>query len=916
MFVASLCILASLISTSSPYCVEEWDEIYVIHCTNTSLENFIYDFDPFNEKDSQYRRSYAIVITNSQLKRIDFFYLPFSNPSNLMRLSLTNSSIEYINDSAFEDYRFSDLVLSNNKLHSMSFVEKLPTNLNKLYLDGNHFSSVGNVFANLIHLTHLDLSNCRIQNIDPDSFSSLKSLIFISVSNNRLVRGFFVFNFSPIPFFDLSFNKMEHLDFKGDNLHFGELDISHNPLKNIDFLNKIKFGDLKLASTNVSGDFNFLLLNNVYFSLDLNNNKLVNLHSDLFKVETYKGPFRKNINFFNSSISNIDRHAFKNFGYYYDYSPVDNNPPILNLSSNAITELKNYTFEGSFISTLDLSKCLIQNIQIKAFSGLYLTDTLNLSLNRISHLNENVFKNLTLVQTIDLSFNFLKKLNNQLFIDCHSLKFINLSNSRIELIKEWAFAGSDNLLELNLENNFLEKINFRNFSRLEMLNLHNNKLSNLDLSFLCNLSAKNVVMSHNKMRKLLNNSCATVKSPQEMDLSKSSICSIEAKTFRGLFWLEVLTLRDNFIETILPETFTYLKRLKQLDLSANRIAFLSENSFAFGNRLNMLNITFVNANLTGHLFKWLNHVVTLNISNSQVSLLKGCFKGLKYLENFYFHESEVVAVNPGAFQGLDSLKQFNVHSIFRNTKVLQSGTFVGLKYLDHLNLSHLEITVIETQAFEGLTTLLKLCLSRNNLTKIVSGTFVGLDHLKMLDLSRNKISQLEVRAFYGLYSLRELHLNRNNLTTLSLGTFQQFPTLEVLNLRRNNINKILTGTFSNLKFLKTLDLSYNNITKLKMETLITLSNLKKIDLTANHLIQMEHLDLIKSLRHLEFVGLNDNKWKCDNLVSMLIAFQNYSVNWLSTESATFTHENIDGIKCFDICNFFYCVDEEDLTWRN
>lgn len=909
----ALWFLVITISSSKQFCSEEWEEMFTIHCSNTTLENFIYDFDPFNDKESQFGREYAIVITDSDVKQIDFFYLPFSNPSNLKRLVLSNSLIEFIDNSAFEDYNFTDLVLSDNRLQNLSFVEYLPENLNKLYLNGNYFERVKNVFTNLLHLTHLDLSNCKITNINFDSFSNLENLIFINLSNNRLVNTLLTFNFSPIPYLNLSFNTIKNLDFKGSDLHFGDLDLSHNPLKNLNFLNKIKFGDLKLANIGLNENFNFLLLKNVRFSVDLNSNKLVSLHRDLFKLDGNNNILQISMNLFNSSITNIDRYAFKNFGYCYFCANEDHR--ILNLSLNSINELKNFTFENSFLSTLDLSKCSIQKIQIFAFSGLHLTDTLNLSFNQISFLNEKIFQNLTQVQTIDLSFNFLKKLNNNLFIDCLNLKFLNLSDSKIEVIRERAFAGPQNLLELHLENNLLDKITFRNFSSLQLLNLRNNKLSASNLSFLQNLSANTLILSVNKIGKLLNNTNSLVKSPKEINLSKCAVYKIEPNAFFGLSRTEKLNLRHNYIENILPETFTHLKRLKELDLSGNKISVFSENAFSFGNRLNQLNITFFEANLTSFMFKWLNYVTILNISNSRIVLLKDCFRGLKYLENFYFYNTEVRDVIPGAFHGLDTLKKINSQVLFINIQNLKSGTFQGLKNLDYLDLSGLVIISIESEAFAGLNTLLKLTLSGNKLEKIGSGTFLGLDHLKILDLTRNKISGLDVEAFQGLFSLRELHLNRNNITNLALGVFQQFPTLEVLNLRRNNINKILTGTFSNLKFLKILDLSYNNITKLKMETLITLSNLERIDLTANHLIQMEHLDLIKSLRKLEFVGLNGNKWKCDNLVSMLIAFQNYSVGWLSTESATFTHENIDGIKCFDICNFFYCVEEQDLGWR-
>ena len=910
-------------------------------CQNTNFENFLYDFfDNVDANSTSHRHNeiYNVVITNSHFANIHSFALPLPKKHKLKQFSLTNSSVEVIEDYAFEEFvNVTLLDLSKNKLSEISFVRTLPTRLEMLLLNDNNFESIRNVFENLVSLKHLDLSSCRLRTIDPHSFSTFTKEVFISVRNNNLTSFDVVFEDGVRLEADLSFNKIEHIDTRTKRIYFRSLnasynniqsisdiscqdcnyhyyrrninviDFSFNDLNNTNFLTAlsgVKTECLNLSNANIDEKFDFETCQKyVKKKLDLSNNNIKFVTPKMFGEHFHLVV----LTLFNSSIISISERGFS-----------DCSVNVLNISSNWMTELKNHTFDNCRIAKLDISGCHIDTIEADAFLGLHLSHTLDLSRNRITYIHVNTFQNLSNVDVIDLSFNFLKTVEDGWFVGCQDLKILDLSNSGVEVIKSEAFSGDFQLRELHLENNLIKRIDFDTRSVIGVMNLQSNKFDTLEFSFLLSSSAVVVLLKNDWLTSLTNHSVVETSVVEELDLSNSKIIDIDANAFRGLRFLRLLDLCNNQLVTIHPKTFFPVKRLQRLDLSGNRIITFSQNAFSFGNRLEELGISFADAtNLAQNTFITLNHLKVMNISDTKALSLEGnCFKGLIHLETLNLHNVDILNITTGVFNGLNNLQSNDFKTLFRNINIIKRGTFEGMSNPDTLDLSGLKIFSLETEAFIGLTNLKELFLQNNQLTAIVNSTFSGLSCLKTLNLSHNNIYILEMKACFGLVNLEVLSISNNNLTKLALGTFQGFPNLRVMNLHRNNVNKLLTGTFSNLKKLEDLDLSYNNKTKLKMQNLMPLIGLKRLDLTGNHLIAISHMDLIWSLKKLKLVGISGNKWQCDHLVEMLKAFRNSDIDWVASANVTFTHDNINGIKCYNICTIFYCPDEADGLWKN
>jgi hypothetical protein len=122
--------------------------------------------------------------------------------------------------------------------------------------------------------------------------------------------------------------------------------------------------------------------------------------------------------------------------------------------------------------------------------------------------------------------------------------------------------------------------------------------------------------------------------------------------------------------------------------------------------------------------------------------------------------------------------------------------FPNLTSLRRLNLSINQLTKIELGTFGGLTSLQEINLSENKLTTIHPETFNGLTSLERINLGFNQLTTIAPRTFDRLTSLKEIYLFYNQLTTIEPGTFDGLTSLEEIHLEHNLLTKISEGTFS------------------------------------------------------------------------------------------------------------------------
>ena len=169
-------------------------------------------------------------------------------------------------------------------------------------------------------------------------------------------------------------------------------------------------------------------------------------------------------------------------------------------------------------------------------------------------------------------------------------------------------------------------------------------------------------------------------------------------------------------------------------------------------------------------------------------------------------------VNVNGEKQLDSVLSSNVtYGSLRSLTIINTPltnvprSVCRLTSLTRLSLDFNRLTRLPDNCFTNLKSLTSLTASHNNITELQHGLFDGLHKLQTLQLHHNRISSIGLRVFNGsavLTSLRELDLSYNRIQILEpwvyyVGLNGHFDNRAKVNLSHNDIN-----AFTNMIGLK------------------------------------------------------------------------------------------------------------------
>jgi Leucine-rich repeat (LRR) protein len=229
----------------------------------------------------------------------------------------------------------------------------------------------------------------------------------------------------------------------------------------------------------------------------------------------------------------------------------------------------NILHETSINMDLSYEARFIEKIANTTFK--YLPEIRELRLRRFKNLiNDNIdleiedgsFNYLANLVTMEMFNINLKRLNRNTFIGLSNLKLLKLSCCQIEDINKSLFESLHLLVELDLSYNNIHKIDKEVFS----------SLINLENLVLCNNSSLNEIElgAFDSLTKL-----------DILDLSNCSITLNQDFLFRNLNRLREINLTYNKIQAIRTNTFNGLTNLKVLNIAYryNCIKLIEENAF-------------------------------------------------------------------------------------------------------------------------------------------------------------------------------------------------------------------------------------------------------------------------------------------------------------------------------------------------
>lgn len=420
------------------------------------------------------------------------------------------------------------------------------------------------------------------------------------------------------------------------------------------------------------------------------------------------------------------------------------------------------------IKYMSLSRNVIRELPAGSFQTFTNLRFLDLSGNSLATVATETFTGLEgSLRELRVSQNRLTGVGNTP-LGLKRLRILDLSDNNIVDIPRHTFVGLDNLLYLNLSRNIhlspvpttllqpLSKIRTADLSRTGMKTLPTDLFSNCkDLEI--------IVLTHNFIQEVAENSFADLKNLSTVDLSFNHIMSLRHSSFVNVMNLKRLLLRGNALGSFKGEFFNTGTGLEEIDLSDNQLSYLFPSSFLIHPRLKRL-----------------------NLNNNK----------------FNFFPSEIIA----------SLQYLELIDLSQNQlKSVDELDFARLPRLRTLRMADNELENLSEMAFHNSTQLQIIDLRNNRLERVGDRTFEGLVRLELLDLENNNLVDLPETIFdrTKLHMLENINLGSNRLKHAPLKSLQrQYFFVSSVDLSNNSIT-VIPAEDSAMVNIKKLDLSFN-----------------------------------------------------------------------------------------------------------
>lgn len=470
---------------------------------------------------------------------------------------------------------------------------------------------------------------------------------------------------------------------------------------------------------------------------------------------------------------------------------------------------------------------------------------LDASFNELRSIPENWgISRLRRLQQLHLQHNNITELSSESLSGLNSLRVLNISYNHLETLPDSLFAGSIQLREIHLQNNELFELPRGIFHRLEQLLV-------LDLS-------RNQLTSHH----IDNGTFGGLIRLIVLNLAHNALTRIDSQTFKELYFLQILDLKNNSIGHIEENSFLPLYNLHTLNLAENRLHTLDNKLF---NGLYVLSKLTLNNNLISvietNVFKNCSDLKELDLSSNQLTEVPDALQDLSVLRTLDMGENQITRFENGTFRNLHQLTGLRL--IDNQIGNITRGMFNDLPRLSVLNLAKNRVQNIERGSFDKNVELEAIRLDGNFLSDI-NGVFATLASLLWLNLSGNHLIWFDY-AFIPS-NLKWLDIHGNYIETLgNYYKLQEEIRVKTLDASHNRITEI--GPMSVPNSIELFFINNNHINQIHPNTFVDKVNLARVDLYANSMkkIQLNTLRLapVPPQKQLPEFYLGGNPFECD-----------------------------------------------------
>lgn len=411
----------------------------------------------------------------------------------------------------------------------------------------------------------------------------------------------------------------------------------------------------------------------------------------------------------------------------------------LKLSTNESKVLIDGFMDSPFINCLTLQGNKLTEISPGAFKLLPNLYFLNLAENSLS--NFITFDSHLQLKTLIIDENKVKISHLSLKSKFPKLQHVYLRKNGIVNITREFGENLPNLTHLYLSDNLVEKI--ENFPRkLKNLFLDGNKLVKFNATSIENIET--LVLDRNFLQIICNTYC------HENSLSLNNVK-----------YLKNLSISENNVNDLEPDSFDDILRLENLDLSKNKLELIRKGTF---NSLRKLK--------------------KLSLNNNKLQTLPN-------------------------LSSLENIETLNID--FNRIEKISAGEFKNFPYLTTLSLRGNLLKTIEIDSFCNLMALENLDLSLNKLEHLPINWLTGVENLETLDLSGNCFQNFSSLSLGFMDSLRIILLKNNPIKFLTTKTMMaNFPKTVTIFLE----NKYETKCPNNTK-IQELNVAGNSFRKME-----------------------------------------------------------------------------------------------------
>ncbi|TYG78136.1 hypothetical protein ES288_D02G033700v1 [Gossypium darwinii] len=336
--------------------------------------------------------------------------------------------------------------------------------------------------------------------------------------------------------------------------------------------------------------------------------------------------------------------------------------------------------------------------------------------------------------------------------------------------------------------------------------------------------------------------------------------------------LEILDLRENYLNDSILLSLSELSSLRYLDLSYNRFERSSHpRGFQWLSRLTKLETLDISGNslknsILLHM-RNLSSLKTLSLSGNQLGGKLLHIQELNHLANLKYLDlsgNKIESISNKGLSNLTNLKKLDLggNQIESFQSFKDGGRKLELTHLEELNLDGNHFNTSVFASLNKLSNLKSLSIRGNGLKgSIDMKDLEAFINLRELYMGRNELKDLVIHQDSNVSSsLEEIYLDYSTLNTNILQSIGVFASLKTLSLYHCGlIGPLPNQGWCDLKNLEVLDVSNNALEGMLPRCFSNLTSLRVLDVSRNHFQIPLSFAPFANLSNLKALSINENK---------------------------------------------------------